>query len=84
MPYSVGVDIYKATAGDREGQEHVARDQVTIVSPVLWRYTELTYTVHMLSILYTVYSIMTVALNLAIIYAMALRYLYFIFNAFIS
>ena len=51
------------------------------MSPVLWRYTELTYTVHMLSILYTVYSIMTVSLNLAIIYATALRWLYFIFNA---
>ena len=63
----------KATAGDCEGQEHVAQDQVMIVSPMLWRYTELTYTEHMISILYTVYSIMTVSLNLAIIYAMALR-----------
>ena len=66
-------DQGEATAGDRESQEHVARDQVTLVSPVLWRYTELTYTVHMLSISYTVYSIMTVSLSLTIIYATALR-----------
>ena len=73
MYYSVGVDIYKATVGDSEAHEHVGRDQVTLVSLMLYRYTELTYTVHMLSILYTVYSIMTVSLNHAIIYATALR-----------
>ena len=38
--YSVGVDIYKATTGDRKGHEHVCRYQVTLASLTLWRYTE--------------------------------------------
>ena len=36
--------------------------------PILWRYTELTYTVHMLSILYTVCGVVSVLLNYSKLY----------------
>ena len=62
------------TVGKRESHEHVAWDHVTLVSPMLWRYTELNYTVYYTCSVYgLLYSIMTVWLNHAIIYAMALR-----------
>ena len=43
-------------------------DQVALASLSLWRYTELTYTLHMLSILYTVRGIATVLLHYVISY----------------
>ena len=43
-----------------------------LVSPMLAKYTELT-TTHAQCMVYTVYSIITVSLNHAIIYATALR-----------
>ena len=46
LPYSVGVSYTRQPlAGDRKATaEHVCRDQVTLASPMLGRYTELIYT----------------------------------------
>ena len=76
---------YKATAGDPEGHERVGRDQVTLASLALWRYTERKYTVHMLSIFYTEHCIMTVLLQYAILYENGMNIVISVFfSAFIS
>ena len=73
---------YKATAGDREGHEHVGRDRVTLASPTLWSYTEQKMLCKFSVYSYTEHSITTVLLQYAILYKNGMNIVIFYFRCF--